>query len=67
MKIIIENHGETHVFESKSDDLTLPNILQKFCYLLIASGWHQESIVRLFNVEDAKKLENDPFKWEVYS
>lgn len=45
MKISIENYGQTHSTEYNHDDCTIEEYLDTFFNLLIANGFHQQTIL----------------------
>ena len=49
MKIEIELYGEKFTWESESHDYDVYTVVDKFRGLLVASGYHPESIDRIFD------------------
>jgi len=48
MKITIESYGQKHITEFENDDCTLDEYINTFFNLLIANGFHSDSVLNGF-------------------
>ena len=64
LRITFENHGRKQIAEMPFD-ASLPEIMQRFCNILVANGWSRESVADLFMPESDSDT-NNPFEWEIY-
>lgn len=58
MKITFESYDRKYTYESATDDLTVDQVMQAVVNIMVASGYHKESIASLF-------VDGDPRHWDL--
>jgi hypothetical protein len=58
MTITISSYDNTYIFDTESDDLTVPQVLQECVKIMISTGYSEGSIKKYFD-EHMSPLEWD--------
>ena len=61
MKISLETYGDTFTFETKDDDLTSSEVVEKFADLMMASGYSKVTIYNAFRywMDENEKIKEE--------
>lgn len=61
MKISFETCGDTFTFESQDDDLTSPEVVEKFAGLMIAAGYTNTNVYNAFHywMDENEKIKEE--------
>lgn len=61
MKISFETYGDTFTFETKDDDFTSSEVVEKFADLMMASGYSKVTIYNAFRywMDENEKIKEE--------